>query len=80
MVVGDVKPLEQIYFFIINIIQMENMEVVAVLDMSGSMSIIAESTIKSFNSYINELKTVQTKNISFTLYLFNEEVYTIHSR
>ena len=45
------------------------MEVVAILDMSGSMQNLANDTIGGFNTYINELKQHKL-NVNLTLITF----------
>lgn len=53
------------------------MNIVSIIDVSGSMEPIAEQTIKSYNSYISELKQTN-KEIYVTLVLFNEDVKFIY--
>ena len=46
-------------------------EVVAILDMSGSMSSLANDTMHGFNSYLQELQKID-KEIRITLITFSD--------
>ncbi|CAL6030477.1 von_Willebrand factor type A domain-containing protein [Hexamita inflata] len=48
------------------------MEVVAILDMSGSMSSLTHDTIGGFNAYLSQLRK-QAKDIKITLIVFNTQ-------
>ena len=48
------------------------LEVVAILDMSGSMGPIANDTIGGFNTYLDEL-CIQELEVRMTLILFNHD-------
>ena len=54
------------------------MEVVAVLDMSGSMAPLAADTIGGFNAYMEEMK-LQNMEVRVTLVLFNTKSKTVYS-
>lgn len=56
-----------------------NMELVFILDMSGSMTELTKSTIGGFNSLIDEQKTVDGK-VNVSTVLFNDSSKVLHDR
>ena len=54
-------------------------EIVTVIDQSGSMSSISESTIRGFNSLLEEQKS-RKEEIVFTTVVFNDRVRTVCDR
>lgn len=54
------------------------MEIVAVLDMSGSMEPLENDTIGGFNAYVNEMKQQQIE-VRMTLIVFNVNSRTVYA-
>jgi len=58
---------------------MKNLNVVFILDMSGSMHDMAKDVIGGFNSLITSLKKEKDANIKITTVFFNGRVYLYHN-
>ena len=56
------------------------MEVVAILDMSGSMGNITNDTIGGFNAYLDQLKSNKDFETNITLVFFNNTNQTVFYR